>query len=453
MIKYKNIFVFLITVSLIGYGVYYFLIKESKETRLTKELLSNTSEKYAEIDRYIVYGTHLNIEGVIDEKIYEDNIISAELVFKSIEDKIQTFEIEYEMSHNDKFTFYTSENINQGIDLESLKKGNYYVFIKIKEKNLNKKDEDGDIVTYYSLKNKTKYNNLEYYTITKNNKNNKIDIIFDNLVLDEGKKEYMNIKIEETKLPENVYDIVIDPGHGGKDGGAVTTYNGKEYAEKDITLDYAKDLKKALKELGLKVKLTRDGTNEEELGIYDMYGSGGRAVIPNEVKAKYTLSLHLNSAEYKMNNGGIEIYAPSNAKLEFAKLLADNLVEYAKTSYSPNVTARVEDGVYVRNYSYYEIETSAKNNKESGYDPYNITTDTPYLFMVREPGGIATNAYVDGRNKSYGKNTYYNSNMGVESYLVELGFMNSNSDFENILNNRKLYVEGIKQTFKNYLDL
>ena len=43
--------------------------------------------------------------------------------------------------------------------------------------------------------------------------------------------------------------------------------------------------------------------------------------------------------------------------------------------------------------------------------------------------------------------------MGVESYLVELGFMNSTSDFNNILNNKSLYIEGIKETFKIYLDL
>lgn len=451
MIKYKNIVVTLIFIAVIGYAVSYFLSSERKELKLTKELLTNTSKNYAEIDKYIVYGTHLNIEGEIDEKIYEDNIVSAELIFRTIEDKTEKFKIEYEISNDDKFTFYTSENINEGINLEKLKKGNYYVFVKINQKDLNEKDEEK--ITYYSLKNKTEYNNLEYYTITKNNKNNKIDIKFDKFNLEDTKKNYMNINVEDTELPKDVYDIVIDPGHGGKDGGAVTTYNGKEYAEKDITLDYGKDLKKELEKLGLKVKLTRDGTNEEELGIYDMYGKGGRAVIPNEVKAKYTLSLHLNSADYKMNKGGIEIYAPSNANLDLAESLANNLVEYAKTTYSPNVTARVEDGVYVRNFSRYEIENSASSNKKSGYDPYKITTDTPYLFMVREPGGIATNAYVDGRNKDYGANPYYNSNIGVESYLLELGFMNSTSDFKNILENRNLYVEGIKETFKNYLDL
>lgn len=40
--------------------------------------------------------------------------------------------------------------------------------------------------------------------------------------------------------------------------------------------------------------------------------------------------------------------------------------------------------------------------------------------MLRETGGIATKAYVDGRNPNYGKNMFYNSNIGVEAYLLEL---------------------------------
>ena len=40
--------------------------------------------------------------------------------------------------------------------------------------------------------------------------------------------------------------------------------------------------------------------------------------------------------------------------------------------------------------------------------------------MLRETGGIATSAYVDGRNPSYGANMFYNSNIGVEAYLLEL---------------------------------
>lgn len=447
-----KLLVILILIGGISFAVYHFKFRESEEEKKQKELFNAIEKTNVEINKYVVYGTHLNIEGVIDKKLYEDNILSAELIFKNLDGKDEKFKIEYELS-DDKFVFKTSDYINEGINLENLKTGNYYILIKITEKNLSEEKDAKDKVSYYSLTNKTSYKNLEYYTITKNDKNNKIDISFNKYESKDIKHNYMNILVQEVKLPNNVYDIAIDPGHGGKDGGAISTLNGKEYAEKDITLDYAKDLKKELEKLGLKVKLTRDGSNEEELGIYDMYGKNGRAVVPNAVKAKYMISLHLNSAEYKMKNGGIEVYSPSNSKLEFAKVLAKNIVETAKTNYSPNVTYKTEDGVYVRNFSYSEIESSKNSAKEAGLEPYNITTDTPYLFIIRETGGVATNAYVDGRNKDYGKNLYYNSNMGVETYLVELGFMNSNKDLTNVLNNKSLYIEGIKKSFKSYLNL
>ena len=63
--------------------------------------------------------------------------------------------------------------------------------------------------------------------------------------------------------------------------------------------------------------------------------------------------------------------------------------------------------------------------------------------MIRETGGKITNAYVDGRNKEYKTNLYYNSSMGNESYLIELGYINSYKDLNNLLNNKEGYVKGI----------
>lgn len=53
--------------------------------------------------------------------------------------------------------------------------------------------------------------------------------------------------------------------------------------------------------------------------------------------------------------------------------------------------------------------------------------------------------------KKCGRNLYYNSNIGVEAYLLEIGYINSKNDLENILNNRKGYVEGIVKTIKDEL--
>ena len=53
---------------------------------------------------------------------------------------------------------------------------------------------------------------------------------------------------------KNLIGIVIDPGHGGEDGGAV----GNGIIEKNLTLDISKYMYDRFKELGIPVELTRD---------------------------------------------------------------------------------------------------------------------------------------------------------------------------------------------------
>ena len=49
--------------------------------------------------------------------------------------------------------------------------------------------------------------------------------------------------------------------------------------------------------------------------------------------------------------------------------------------------------------------------------------------MIREIGGIITGAYIDDRNKeTVGYNPYYKSNVGVEGYLLELGYLTNSND-------------------------
>ena len=54
-------------------------------------------------------------------------------------------------------------------------------------------------------------------------------------------------------VDDNVYDVVIDPGHGGMDSGA--SKNG--HNEEELTLELAMKVKEKLEASGLKVKLTR----------------------------------------------------------------------------------------------------------------------------------------------------------------------------------------------------
>lgn len=391
------------------------------------EIIDIIERGQAEVSRYIVYGTHLNIEGSF--KITNDEIDAAEIVAKKSngEEIIVNTTYKYE---NGELSFSTLDKINKGLDLESLDVGNYYMLLKITNSNGK--------INYYSLSNKTEYTDpINYYTLTRNNSNNRINICF----LEQNSVSALALGVEKIhELPNDVYDVVIDPGHGGNDVGAIS---GK-YREDEIVLENALELKKKLEHLGLKVLITRDGTETDEYDTYNIYDDDGRVTITNKSGAKILISLHMNSNESNFVEGGVEVYAAPNMDLSLAKSFADNIVKEANTSYSEMETDKQEDGVYIRTI---EIE----NRNSSTFRGYKgIYNSVPYLFIIREIGGISTGAYVNGSNPNYNENIYRNSNVGVEGYLIELGYMNVKSDLMNVLNNGDSYVQAIVDTINSY---
>lgn len=409
------------------------MLTSAKTTALFDNVTSSTN---VNITKYIVYGTHLNIEGTVSiPQISKINLDKADIVLKNINDEEIIINSKYTYSDN-LLSFSTIENLNTGIDLESLSVCKYYIFLKTTFSN-------GEI-KYYSLSNTTEYNDITYYTLTKNKFNNKIDINFDTY----NSISYMYVNVSKAReLPENVYDVVIDPGHGGSDSGAKS--NG--YYESNIVLDCAFKLKSKLEDLGLKVLLTRDGSEGDSQDmVYNIYDDDGRVTISNESGAKILLSLHLNSNSQNVKEGGVEVYAPGVCDLTFAKSLADNIVKSANTTYSKLNIYKKDDGVYVHNFNNAEILAFKTKAENSGYEPYNLTTDTPYLYMIREIGGICTNAFVDGRNSSYSANKYVNSNVGIEGYLIELGYMIIDKDLKNVLSNSADYMQGIADSVQSF---
>ena len=91
---------------------------------------------------------------------------------------------------------------------------------------------------------------------------------------------------ERPQPPEGVRLIVLDPGHGGGETGAVGRSGA---AEKDLTLALARQLKARLEgALPVRVVLTRDEDAHLPLET--------RTAIANQNKADLFISLHLNSA-------------------------------------------------------------------------------------------------------------------------------------------------------------
>ena len=407
-------------------GVSYLYSKEQK-----RKILANIEKEIVEINNYYLYGTHFNVDGKI-KQISTNSIKDVKFTLVDISENEKEYEAIYEIDGNE-LAVKTSKLINEGLYLEDIKSGEYFLFLKIKYSN--------DEIKYYSMKNNTNYEDLEYYTVTKNKSNKKINIGFDVFKSNDEDMSYIKFSVAKAKLPASVYDISIDPGHGGSDPGAIS---GK----------YSAELKQKLEDLGLKVILTRDGTEDtsetSKFGVYSVYDFEGRVNIVGRAKVKYNFSVHVNSFDTNTLSG-TEIYAPSNASLKIAQSLADNIVSIAKTTYSTRNTDKVSDGVYVRTFTEAEIIESAESANKKGFEPYNITTSTPYLYMIREVGGKTTGAYIDGRNKGLGTNMFYDSNIGVESYLIELGYIINKTDLNNMLNNQKAYIEAIAKSIQEHI--
>ena len=103
----------------------------------------------------------------------------------------------------------------------------------------------------------------------------------------------MNVDLKKEKIKQKLDTIIIDPGHGGKDPGAIG-YRGTK--EKDITLDVAKRLaKKIERNMKIKTILTRD--EDTFIGLRE------RSKLANAQNGKLFISIHANSAEDQRAHG------------------------------------------------------------------------------------------------------------------------------------------------------
>lgn len=127
----------------------------------------------------------------------------------------------------------------------------------------------------------------------------------------EKKKEHPSSQKSPKPPAPALRKIVLDPGHGGKDPGALGVNHA---AEKDIVLAIAKKLAKRLKaELGIDVVLTR--RDDTFIPLED------RTAVANAEDADLFISLHVNASP-NANAKGIETYYLDNTTDEASIRLA-----------------------------------------------------------------------------------------------------------------------------------
>ena len=100
------------------------------------------------------------------------------------------------------------------------------------------------------------------------------------------------------KVKQNKFLVVIDPGHGGKDPGAIGIGGMRET---DVVLEVSKIVEKLLSESGVNVKLTRK--NEVDLGLPQ------RVSFANSLDSDIFVSIHANASRGKRRDiNGLETF-------------------------------------------------------------------------------------------------------------------------------------------------
>ncbi len=137
-----------------------------------------------------------------------------------------------------------------------------------------------------------------------------------------------NLSAETPAPADSLIDvIVIDPGHGGDDEGAVGRSG---LLEKDVVLDISKRLAARLRESGFEVVMTRD--DDRFVSLAD------RANIANEAGADLFISIHCNAAENKSARGSI-VFFLADAKTDQARAAAaleNEVFKFETTANVPN---------------------------------------------------------------------------------------------------------------------
>lgn len=141
--------------------------------------------------------------------------------------------------------------------------------------------------------------------------------------------------VKNLGLPLSGITIMLDPGHGGSDPGAIGPL-GWVYAEKDINLDLAQKLERELEALGARVFLTRGN---------DMYVSlNDRLAMSRLMLPDLFVSLHSNSMP-----DDVDISKVDGFSVWYREPLSAPLVELLYDHVTSSLN-RTKKGMHVRNF-------------------------------------------------------------------------------------------------------
>jgi N-acetylmuramoyl-L-alanine amidase len=122
---------------------------------------------------------------------------------------------------------------------------------------------------------------------------------------------------------ERRFTVVIDPGHGGRDPGAVSR-DGK-VKEKDVSLGIARRMKQALEKQSDRAKVVLTRTGDTTMSLQS------RTELANSLKADLFISIHCNSIDDTVSKGIETFYlSPTSCRKSMELAAKENGVSVSK---------------------------------------------------------------------------------------------------------------------------
>lgn len=153
---------------------------------------------------------------------------------------------------------------------------------------------------------------------------------------------------ESWSMPLSGKTIVIDPGHGGPDGGAV---GGQDVFEKDIALATAKKLQRYFQQTGALVYLTREkdtdlaGEDVKGLAARKSQDIRNRLAFIEEKEPDLFVTIHLNALSSSQWRGAQTFYYPSFDENKHLATMIQN--EIIRNLENTNRTPLAINGIYL----------------------------------------------------------------------------------------------------------
>ncbi len=293
------------------------------------------------------------------------------------------------------------------IQIDTNKTSNHYYQLSLDVTNL----ENGTY-EFYLINDE-----LEHLTNNMNTYNRIVRAhIKDKLITMNYDKSKVNMTVEDFKY---LYDVVIDPGHGGDDTGAT---NGA-YIEKKINLEQSLYEKQRYEQHGLRVLLLRESNDNYGITLgesnWELVDQKGYAVGYYGAVSKIIYSNHHNSSGNETSRGW-EILTPAQATYDDLK------VEHQIADTWTNMYAK-QINPYYRFYTK-DFETGTPTNKLNGEvydfdDYYSVIRIPNKLFNVKNV--LYEGAYINNNSDMY---WYYKeenwkklSEVKIKEYVESIG--------------------------------